>query len=105
MKKKIIVTVFDNHQYEGDWPPENAVEAISWFQEKINSIPVEFRDTAKIEIEGIESYDCSYVNIEITYTREETDAELATRKAHEYEAAERAKQRDLQKLAELKANT
>lgn len=103
MKKTIVVTVFEQEQYDGEWPPENAISAIAWLQEKIDSIPAVFRANAKIEIDGVTCYDSGYAKITISYTRPETDEEESERQNAENLRAAQQRQRDLKQLAELQA--
>ena len=99
----IFVDVFKKEQYDGEWPEENAIKFLAWFEEKINSIPKEFKDSAKVELEAVSSYGgCAYASIEIYYYRPETDEEEIARKAKEQNKAELQKQRELRQLEELK---
>lgn len=80
MKQQVRVVVFNKERYDGDWPPEVAVDFLRWFQDKVQSIPPEYRDNAKVEIDATGGYEGSYyATIEITYERSETDAEYAAR--------------------------
>ena len=104
MKNNVTVTVFDKEQYDGEWPPENAAECLAWFAEKIDGIPEEFRDTAKVEISSASGYEgSSYGHIEISYTRQETDEEeqkretLLEHKAAAQQGRELAEFKKLQK--------
>jgi len=99
----IMVEVFKKEQYDGDWPERNAIEFLAWFEEKINSIPEEFRREAKIELEALSSYEESaYVSLEIYYYRPETGDEELVRKSKEQNRIELVKQRELKQLEELK---
>jgi len=91
IQNKTIV-IFNQEQYEKEWPEENAIEFIKWFSDKVNTIPSEYRNKARIELESITSYESSsYVHIEISYVRPETPEEEKSRmdnndynnKAHE----------------------
>ena len=83
-RRQLTITVFDHAQYEiEDWPKENALDYLAWFAAKIQSIPEEFRPSAKIVLDAYESYGDADPQIKITYTRQETDAEVATREAEE----------------------
>ena len=42
-----LVKVFESEQYNGDWPPGNAVEFLSWLKEKLEQVPEELRSKAK----------------------------------------------------------
>jgi len=99
----IKIEVFKKDQYDGEWPEENAAKFLAWFEEKINSIPKEFRDSAKVELEAVPGYEhCAYASIEIYYYRPETDEEEIARKAKEQNRAELKKQLELRQLEELK---
>ena len=97
-RQKVQVTVFNGSQYEQDgWPPEDAAGFLAWFQKRISAIPAEHMAKAKVEITAQrEYYDDVSTNIEITYLRDETDAEMQSRLAAEkrrkdaIEASERA---------------
>jgi len=74
-KTKRIIPV-QIEEGDDDWPPIGAIDAIAWFQNKINSIPNEFQKDATIEFDSVERYGSSYATIEISYTRPETEAEI-----------------------------
>ena len=103
MKKQINITVFDKEQYDGEWPPEAAEEFIAWFVGKVETIPEEHRATATIELTSASSYDCSFANVEISYSRPETDEEEERREEQERRIRMNQKDRELQQLATLKA--
>lgn len=97
-KQTVYETVFDQEQYDGDWPSTNLEEAIAWFKKKLKSIPAEHRHTATLEIDTHSGYyDSSYAHIEIQYTRLETDEEMSAREAKERKEAE-------YRAASIKAN-
>jgi hypothetical protein len=82
MKQIVNVAVFDQAEYVGDWPPENAADCLAWFAEKIDSIPKEFIDTAEIKIDSTSGYEgSSDAKISISYSRMETGAEEQHREA------------------------
>lgn len=104
MKQNKTITVFDQEQYDGEWPSENAADFISFFNGKIEEIPAEHRHTAKIEIDSVSGYEgSSYAHIEISYTRLETDEEEQARERQEQARKDSARQRELNELAKLKA--
>ena len=80
-KKQVQETVFNGSQHEGDgWPPEDPAGFIAWFQERIERIPPKHRTNAKIEVSSQGGYYGEHAgSIEITYLREETDEETASR--------------------------
>jgi hypothetical protein len=82
------VRIFRQERYDGEWLPEKLSDAIAWLQEKLESVPTEYRDSAKIEIDSVSSWeDSHYASIEISYRRPPTEAEIADRKAKEAERA------------------
>lgn len=104
MRKNKEIIIFDQEQYDGEWPPENAMKCLAWFSAKVEDIPQEFRSTAKIEIEGFGGYEGSaYANIKITYVRPETDEEVAERELKESNQKSQQELRERQQLAALKA--
>ena len=103
MRKQKRVTLFNQEQYDGDWPPCNATEFVAWFAEKLGEIPAEYRKAAIIDIGSSACYDCSTANIEIYYDRHETDDEMTGRETEELRRKEAQKAHELQTLAALKA--
>ena len=57
-------------------PPTNPWEFLDFILDKVNKIPEEYADSATIEMYGTTNYDSGYINIEIYYTRPETQEEL-----------------------------
>ena len=104
MRKNKEITVFGQEQYDGEWPPTGAAECLAWFAGKVEEIPVEFRATAKVEIEGVGGYEGSaYASISIKYTRPETDSEMESREKEERNRVAQQELREKQQLAALKA--
>lgn len=100
MKKILDVTVFKTSSYYSEeWPPENLLEFKAWLDERIESIPKEYRSVAVLEI-STEDED-TYFNIE--YKREETDDEEWIRENWEAERTLRHEERERKTLAMLKA--
>lgn len=98
-RQNVTITVFDGEQHGGDWPtpgyPAHLVDAINWFQSKLEEIPVEYRETALCEIDSAGGYEGShYGHIEISYVRPETDEEMASRivRNEQREAAKRVEE-------------
>lgn len=99
-RETVTVTVFTGEQYDDGWPcpyQTTLVDLISWFEAKLAEIPEEYRNVATCEIDSVRSWeDTHYAQIEISYRRPETDAEMADRLEHEeiarhaHEAKERA---------------
>ena len=99
MKKIISKKVYDLGY---DDIPEKADEFFAFWRDKIERVPEEHRDSARIEISTYESYGCGTLDAEVIYTREETDREYEDRMAAANELAGRVRRRELLKLQELK---
>lgn len=80
------VEVFSSEGFNSQ-VPSKLEEAISFFQEKLNSIPAEYRKDAVLNIEGYNEYDYSYARVEIYYYRPPTSGEISDRKETEKERA------------------
>jgi len=104
-KKDIKIVVYESDQYNhDDWPSCNALEYIGWFQDKLDTVPEEFRDKVDIDVDSEPSWGDSTTNtICITYWRQETDGECEARfeKAAKKEE-ERLKVTELRDLQEYK---
>lgn len=104
MRKQKRVVVFDQEMYDGEWPPENAVECVAWFSRKLAYIPEEHRASAKIEINSVGGYEGDhYPRIQIYYDRPEMDDEMAAREEFERRYQEEQRAKELHTLAMLKA--
>ena len=104
MRKQIIVKVFEGEKYDFGWPPEDAIECVTWFAGKLESIPAEFRSSARIEIEAAVEYDDMFIpKIMIYYHRPETDEEMKSRSDEVIRREEAEKVREIKMLERLKA--
>ena len=108
-RKMVQETVYNGGEYDNNgWPPEDPAGFMAWFKDRIDLIPVEHRQNAKIEVSSESGYYDSHTpHIEITYQRPETDGQFASRlKREEQEAklqASNKEQHERQTLAELQA--
>lgn len=103
MKKTIKVCEVERSYGNEDWPPVDPAGFLRWFQDKIETVPVEYRDTLAISISAHAYYDSGTAEIIIEYTRDETPEEIDAR---EYEAQRQASNKEAQErktLAALKA--
>jgi hypothetical protein len=82
--------------------PSNAKEFILFFQEKIDLIPDQFKDSAFIEIDSRTYCDSSYINIDIHYFRPKTEEELQLDAENSARQQEQAKRRKLAEFERLK---
>ena len=105
MKREVKVVVFDNLEYDGtDWPPQGAAGFMAWFWGKLESVPTEYLEAARIEVTPVPGYEgASHVNIEISYMRPETDEEGRQTEDVLRARAEATRKRELETLARLQA--
>ena len=103
MKKTVTETVYDTTLIKSPSPPQNLSEHIRWLTEKLESIPEQFRDAAKVEIEATSSYDCPSLEYSISYERPETLAEKQNRIAKKTVISEATRLREIETLNRLKA--
>ena len=89
-REKLVTEVYSSPTY-----PSALLDFRDWINSEINKIPDDQKEHAGINIG--EYY------IEIFYNRQETDSEYEYRINKESEVSEQIKQRELKKLAELKA--
>jgi hypothetical protein len=82
--------------------PEKASEFMAFWQSKLDKIPDEFIDSARIEVEANSYYDSVTLDVEITYVRPETDGEMETRECQEKQRADRDKKRKIEAYNKLK---
>lgn len=91
-KTMVQETVHNGGEYDGSsWPPEDPDGFMAWFQECIDRIPVEHRQSAKIEVSAEGVYGGHSPHIEITYMRPETDEQFTSRVQRETRRADARK--------------
>ena len=100
MRKNKIIEVYEE---SGCYDiPEKASEFMAFWQSKLDKIPAEFMDSARIEVEAESYYDCASLNVEISYARPESDSEMESREHQEKLIADRDKERKLAACNKLK---
>ena len=103
-RQKISVSVLDKEHYGGC---ESLIKYRDWIDGLIQKIPEDCRVNATIEVDDETYYDSSYVRIQVSYWRWETDSEMVPRLQRRSEliaASQMAKEaRDRAALAALKA--
>lgn len=100
---KVTVKVYEQEKYDNDWPPKEAVDFLQWFQDKIATVPDEFRPAVMIEINSYIAYGSSEPEILISYERDETPSEFAERERDRLAHNAAEERRERAKLAELRA--
>jgi hypothetical protein len=91
LKKIITVKIFavrKGKEYDGEWPPIEPAGFMDFFARKLEGIPPEYRETAKIEIEHVDECSMSectygYTEISVSYQRMEDEGEMIEREAIE----------------------
>lgn len=74
LNKGVYVGAIRDHSLPSD--PKGFINKIN---EMLLSVPIKYRDTAKVEVESVQEYDYSYAEIDIYYDRPETDIEMDIR--------------------------
>lgn len=88
MKRKTVeVVVFNNNDLSYELP-EDPNEFMSWWQEKFDMIPENYRETARVRVEISSYYDCAVLKATVSYTRLESDNEVGARKLKEKQQRE-----------------
>lgn len=90
-----------------DWPPDDLVGFIAWFQGKLDEVPEQYRGAARVDLStDYEDGDC-YVDLSIHYYRPETEDETAARLKWEQECRMQVKRdteaNELREYERLKA--
>ena len=99
---KVNVEVCSIDDCDSDWPGENINDFLTWINKKIESIPVQFRENASIEISGENRHQTNYAKIDIYYFRPETQEEERKRIDLNNRNIELRKIYEVQLLEELK---
>lgn len=104
MKNNVHITIFKAEEYDGnDWPKNNSVDFISWLSDKVNLAPSEYKDNVVINLNSVSGYEeCHNVEIEIYYTRPETDKEEEQRENLTKALEERKEKIELERYKRLK---
>ena len=77
--------------------PSKPLEFIEKINQMLLSVPLEYRSTATLEIEAVDDYGDHYAEIDISYSRPETNIEKASRKSNE----DRVKEYDIINMKKL----
>lgn len=76
LTKDVYGSLTADKKYEDD----TVVEVITWLQETLETIPPEFRECAKLDVDSVGGYEGEHhTEVEIYYIRPETDQEMAQR--------------------------
>ena len=103
MKNKMIkVTIFNSYEDNSEGIPETPDDFLSFWKSKFDLIPKEYMESAKIEYAAEQCYDVPYLEVEVSYERQENEYEIAARIKREDEEKAEVKRYDLKQLAELK---
>ena len=100
----VLVTIFSEHGYGSadDWPPDNALESMAWFNAKVELIPEEFRSGATIDIDSFDDgHGSCCISIDIYYYRPETKEDREEVDRSKENSAELIKSTELAELDRL----
>ena len=99
MGMKKIVVFEDNRMDDINESPDAFMK---FWQDKIDLIPAEYRDSARVELKTSFHYDYQVTSLEIFYLRPETKEEKGNRERLNLSRLEAAKAKELDQLAALK---
>lgn len=100
MTRSTVNQKVDFDRYELD---NKLTKVIARLQEVLAGIPEEYRDSADMDVSAYDEYGSSYVSVEITYRRPETDQEMEAREFREEAYRKASCERDLAEFERLKA--
>ena len=99
MKKLKLISVY--HEIDCYDVPQNGKKFIMFFQDLLKQVPSKFINSAEIIIKSEVDYDEPELNVQVCYTRPETDEEEKDRETGQQEITGRRKRQDLQQLKRL----
>jgi len=82
--------------------PTKEVEVLAFIRSKFRRVPNEFRETARISIDAIDSHGFEAIKVQVVYARPETDAEEAERERLEAFSVKSTEQREREEYERLK---
>ena len=96
-KHAVTEYLFRGRNYDDD-VPDSVIEFIGWLNGLLENVPVDRRETVEIEISGSEYS----AEIEISYSRPETDSEQKARVQQHNKYVAETEAREREQLASLK---
>ena len=78
-KKNVTVKVYDSEETRFESMPCDFNSFLKWVDWVKQSVPEEFRKTARVDIEARQDYGGCIASVEVSYVRPETEDEYATR--------------------------
>lgn len=99
--KKVTVTVYNG---EINYTiPTNPIEFMKYWQELLNRVPSEYKESTTIELEpSDDGYGCNTLDLTINYTRPETSEEATARLANQVTRQDIQTEKELKQLEYLK---
>lgn len=102
--KLVTIVVYHGEKYSDGFPHYewSALEVLNWFSEKVAQIPAEHMASSRIYFDSESGYEEShYPTISITYSRPETDEEIAKRLREVEKEARNLELREREMLVKL----
>lgn len=96
-----LEVLYDGETWQHDFPSENLTDFIQWFQDKLDKIPPEYRDSATVDFSTYD--DETNIRLQVSYLRPETKEESELRLKLEAERLNTLRQYELKQLEKLKA--
>lgn len=85
--RQVVVSLFDEIEGCGGWPPTKVVDMIKWLEGFLEQVPAEHRAEAEIDIHSVSQYGDPAATVCVSYRRPETSEEIADRVACSHRAA------------------
>lgn len=100
---KVKEVIYSEEKYLPEWPSDNAVEFLAWLQKKVSTVPVEYREEVKIDIQAARGCHDDYdIELSLFYYRPETEVEKENRLINERKVVYAHQQAELKQLQRLK---
>lgn len=101
-KKNVTVKVYDSEETRFESMPCDFNSFLKWVDWVKQSVPEEFRKTARVDIEARQDYDGYIASVEVSYVRPETEDEYSTRLKEEQRLHKKQEDQDLRTFLKLK---
>lgn len=103
-RKTTAVRVLQAEQHHNGFPPSDLVEFVQWANNLLGQVPLEHRDTARIDFDWEYEYDDDKrLVVKVRYLRPETDDEVAAREKYDATQETRIREHELATLRALQA--
>lgn len=101
-RKKVVVLWSGDPDYtDAGGPGCRLVECAEWFAKQLAKVPLDCRESARVDFDPLDEYDGSRANLRVSYTRHQTPEEIAEEGAQVRELRKQREEREIQRMKEL----